>query len=85
MINGNSGESWGAKMEGQSFTAYNGEQRSYSAQKDNVKDFFRTGVSWNNSIGISGGSEKMQTYLSYTNNSVKGILPRNDLNRHTLT
>ncbi len=80
---GNSGESWGAKMEGQSFTAYNGEQRSYSAQEDNVKDFFRTGVSWNNSIGVSGGSEKMQTYLSYTNNNVKGILPRNDLDRHT--
>jgi TonB-linked SusC/RagA family outer membrane protein len=83
LLNGNSGESWGAKMDGQSFTAYNGEQRSYSSQEDNVKDFFRTGVSWNNSIGISGGSEKMQTYLSYANNNVKGILPRNDLNRHT--
>jgi TonB-linked SusC/RagA family outer membrane protein len=81
---GNSGESWGAKMEGQSFTAYNGEQRNYSPQKDNVKDFFRTGVSVNNSIGITGGSEKMKTYLSYTNNNVKGILPRNDLNRHTI-
>ena len=83
VLNGNSGESWGAKMDGQSFTAYNGEQRSYSAQPDNVKDFFRTGVSWNNSIGIAGGSEKMQTYFSYTNNNVKGILPRNDLNRNT--
>src|SRR5688572_24740459 len=83
VLNGASGESWGAKMDGQSFTAYNGEQRSYSAQPDNVKDFYRTGVSWNNSIGISGGSEKMQTYLSYANNNVKGILPKNDLNRHT--
>ncbi|MBA4055091.1 MAG: SusC/RagA family TonB-linked outer membrane protein, partial [Marivirga sp.] len=84
VINGNSGESWGAKMEGQSFTAYNGEQRSYSPEKDNVKDFFRTGVSLNNSIGVSGGGEKMQTYLSYTNNNINGILPRNDLNRHTV-
>src|SRR5688572_9130643 len=83
VLNGASGESWGAKMDGQSFTAYNGEQRSYSAQPDNVKDFYRTGVSWNNSIGIAGGSEKMQTYLSYTNNNVKGILPRNGLNRNT--
>ena len=83
VLNGKSGESWGAKMDGQSFAAYNGEQRSYSPQPDNVKDFFRTGVSWNNSIGIAGGSEKMQTYLSYTNNNVKGILPRNDLNRNT--
>jgi TonB-linked SusC/RagA family outer membrane protein len=83
VLNEKSGESWGAPLDGHSFTAYNGEQRSYSAQPDNVKDFYRTGVSWNNSIGVAGGSEKMQTYLSYTNNNVKGILPRNGLNRNT--
>lgn len=80
----NSGESWGARMDGQTFTGYMGEERTYSAQPDNVKDFFRTGQSWNNSIGITGGSDKMQTYLSYTNNSVQGIMPRNDMNRHTV-
>ena len=80
----NSGESWGAKLDGQSFTAYNGESRKYSAEPNNYKDFFRTGLSANNSIGISGGSDKMQTYLSYTNNTVQGIMPRNDLGRHTI-
>ncbi len=80
----NSGESWGAKMDGQSFTGYMGEPRTYSAQNDNVKDFFRTGVSLNNSINVSGGSDKMQTYLSYTNNKIQGIQPLNDLNRHTI-
>lgn len=84
VLNGSSGESWGAKLDGQSFTAYNGQQRQYTAQPDNIKDFFRTGMSLNNSIGVSGGSEKMQTYLSYTNNNVKGIMPRNDMNRHTI-
>ncbi|MEX1239288.1 MAG: SusC/RagA family TonB-linked outer membrane protein [Cyclobacteriaceae bacterium] len=84
VLNGNSGESWGDKLDGQTFTAYNGEQRRYSAEPDNIKDFFRTGVSLNNSIGVSGGTEKMQTYLSYTNNSVQGIMPRNDMNRHTM-
>ena len=69
-------------MTGQAFTGTYGD-RKYSAQPDNVKDFFRTGLSLNNSIGVSGGSDKMQTYLSYTNNSVQGIMPRNDLNRHT--
>jgi TonB-linked SusC/RagA family outer membrane protein len=84
VLNGTSGENWGAEMNGQSFTGYMGEQRTYSAQPDNIKDFFRTGVSWNNSIGISGGSEKMQTYLSYTNNKIQGIMPRNDLMRHNI-
>lgn len=79
-----SGESWGAKMDGQSITAYNGQTRPYSAQPDNVKDFYRTGVSLNNSIGVTGGTEKMQTYLSYTNNKIQGIQPRNDLTRHTI-
>lgn len=83
VLNGTSGESWGARMNGQSFSAFNGQERKYSPQPDNVKDYFRTGVTWNNSIGISGGGEKMQTYLSYSNNSVQGILPRNDLDRHT--
>jgi TonB-linked SusC/RagA family outer membrane protein len=79
-----SGESWGAKLDGSSKASWMGENRPYSAQEDNVRDFFRTGVTLNNSIGISGGSEKMQTYLSYTNNSVQGILPKNDLTRHAI-
>ena len=79
-----SGESWGAKLDGQTIKAYNGESRKYSAEPNNVRDFFRTGLTLNNSVGISGGSEKMQTYLSYTNNNVQGIMPRNDMNRHTI-
>lgn len=70
-----SGESWGEKMTGQSFTNYLGQPSTYSSQPDNIKDFFRTGVSVNNSIGVSGGTEKMQTYLSYTNNKIQGIIP----------
>lgn len=84
VLSATSGESWGAKMTGQSFTNYLGNQSSYSAQNNNVKDFFRSGISLNNSIGISGGSEKMQTYLSYTNNKIEGIIPGNDLMRHTV-
>ena len=79
-----SGESWGAKMTGQSYTTFLGGQGTYSAQPDNVKDFFRNGTSFNNSIGISGGTDKMQTYLSYTNNSIQGIIQKNNLMRHTV-
>ena len=84
-LDGSSGESWGAKMTGQSYTNYLGKQSSYSPQPDNIKDFFRSGTSLNNSIGISGGSEKIQTYLSYTNNFIQGVVPHNDLTRNTVT
>lgn len=52
--------------------------------KDNVKNFYNTGVTLNNSVNISGGTEKMQGYTSYTNNSISGIIPNNKLNRNTL-
>ncbi len=80
----NSGESWGAKMTGQSYTNYLGNQSNYSPQDNNVKDFFKKGYSLNNSIGVSGGTEKMQTYLSYTNNKIVGIIEGNELLRHTV-
>ncbi len=79
-----SGESWGAKMEGQSAINFLGQRTTYSPQPDNIKDFFRHGISLNNSIGLSGGTENMQTYFSYTNNKIEGIVPRNDLLRHTV-
>jgi TonB-linked SusC/RagA family outer membrane protein len=78
------GASWGAAMTGQSYTNYLGKASTYSAQPDNVKDFFRTATSLNNSISITGGSSKTQTYLSYTNNALQGVLPGNDLMRHTV-
>ena len=79
-----SGESWGSAMNGESAINHLGESTTYSSQPDNVKDFFRTGTTLNNSIGISGGSDKMQTYLSYTNSSIQGIVPKNNLMRHTV-
>ncbi len=49
---------------------------------DHVKSFFRTGSTWINSISISGGTEKAQTYFSYSNTRSNGILPTNTFNRH---
>ena len=79
-----SGESWGAKMSGQPITTHLLAPGKYSPQPDNIKDFFRTGTSFNNSIGVTGGTDKMQTYFSYTNNDIKGIIQKNDLTRHTV-
>ncbi len=84
IIDGNSGNNWGARMKGQDFTNHLGESREYIAHPDNVKDFFNTGINLNNNISISGGGVKAQGYLSYTNNSVEGIVPNNTLNSHNI-
>jgi len=78
------GASWGAALTGQAYTNYLGQADTYSAQPNNIRDFFRTAVSLNNSISVSGGSERSQTYLSYTNNALQGTVPGNDLTRHTI-
>lgn len=61
-------ESWGAKVNA----------------PDHVKDFFRTGSTWINSLAVSGGNATAQTYFSYSNTSSKGIIPTSKFDRHTL-
>jgi TonB-linked SusC/RagA family outer membrane protein len=79
------GASWGPKMDGRQYTDWLGHTATYSAQPDNIKNFFNMGSSFNNSIDVSGGSDKAQTYASYTNNAINGIIPGNSMNRHTVT
>jgi len=74
--------SWGPRLDG-SMQVYgpvwNNQQllHKYEALPNNVQDFFETGMSYNNSIAISGVSNdnKMDYYLSYSNNSDNGIIP----------
>ncbi|WP_233188673.1 TonB-dependent receptor domain-containing protein [Tenacibaculum sp. SG-28] len=49
----------------------------------NVDDFFSTGTTNINSLSFSGGTEKAQTYFSYSNTFSEGILPTNSLKQHT--
>jgi TonB-linked SusC/RagA family outer membrane protein len=79
------GASWGPKMDGHTYTNNLAQPSTFSPQPNNVKDFFRTAPSFNNSISVSGGGERAQTYLSYTNNSNSGIIIGNRMIRHTIT
>ncbi len=74
--------SWGPKMTGQPVVDWTGKTQALSPQKDNYKDFFRSGSELVNSISLSGGTDKSQTYFSYTNTYSKGILPNNDYKRN---
>ena len=50
---------------------------------DNVKDFFETGITAVNNVSISGGNDRGDFRLSYTNLYSEGIVPNTDLNRNT--
>lgn len=49
---------------------------------NHVSSFFNTGRTAINSVGVSGGTEKAQTYFSYSNTNSQGIMPTNTFNRH---
>jgi len=78
----NTGSSWGTKMTGQYVTDWNGNTVNLTANPNHFKDFFRTGSSINNSVSVSGGTDKMQGYLSYTNMISNGIVQYNNLLRN---
>lgn len=74
---------YGQGAGGTTSTSYGSWGPAATTFPDNVKNFFRTGVSTNNSFGISAGTDKVQTYTSYAYNDVQGIIPNNSLARHT--
>jgi len=72
--------SWGPRFDGKDriwgFVVDNQQKvKPYVAMEDNVKDYFDTGVSTNNTIAISNGDENKSFYLSYGNVTSDGIMP----------
>ena len=47
-----------------------------------VKDFFKTGTNYINSISISDGNEHSSFFVSYANTKANGIVPENKLTKH---
>lgn len=64
------------------YGTYDAHLRNYAV--DDVDNFFKTGVTTNNSISLSGGTEKIRTYFSYSNSHATGMIERNSYNRHTI-
>lgn len=51
---------------------------------DDVDDFYRTGVTVNNSVSVSGGTKNITTYFSFANAHANGMIRNNTYNRNTL-
>jgi TonB-linked SusC/RagA family outer membrane protein len=74
--------SWGPKFDGverewgQSINGVK-QKKSYSAAKDNVKNFFELGKTINNNLSLSGAGEKTTYYLSLNNLNSDGVAPGN--------
>lgn len=50
-----------------------------------IRDFFRTGQNYINSISVSSGTEKSRVYMSYSNTDAKAMVPNYDFQRNNFT
>lgn len=80
------GENWGPRLNGQLVKQFNsnGEAVPFTSAENNVRDFFRTGITSINNVSINNFNEAGDFRLSYTNLSKRGIVPNTNLRRNTL-
>ncbi|MCD0475086.1 SusC/RagA family TonB-linked outer membrane protein [Flavobacterium sp. EDS] len=64
---------------------FDGSYKPYQHVENNIKDFFRTGVTVNNSFSLSGGGENTTFRASYSNLNATDVIPKSDLKRNTFT
>lgn len=75
--------SFGAKIDGSSYIAADGLSHPYSAQKDNVNNFYQTGTSFTNTLAFTGGTEALTYRVSTSDLNSKSILPNSNYDRKT--
>lgn len=71
---GTSQYSWGEKLDSYTYMGY-----------DPRKDYYETGVTGTESVSLSTGNDRNQTYLSAAAVNSKGIVPNNRYNRYNFT
>ncbi len=84
--------SWGPRFDGLERVygnIYDNSQRvkSYKAIKNNIRDYFDTGVMFNNSVSLDGATDKSNFFVSLSNINNNGVYPtRSDAyNKYTFT
>ena len=83
--NGVSYDGWGPALS--SITADQMSRYPYLTNDsgyDKLKDFYGTGMTFTNSVALSGGTEKMSTYFSYANTTQRGVFEQNKFKRHNI-
>ncbi len=91
-LNYSADESWGPKMDGTAYRPYwswfpgsdYGKTVPLSANPDNVRNFFDTGVLNQNSVSISGGGEDATFRISYANVNQTGVFPNSKFNKNSI-
>jgi TonB-linked SusC/RagA family outer membrane protein len=85
--------SWGPRMVGQEYIPWyawnpnnpeSGKTAKLVPQPDNARDFYNTGITSNTNVAFSKGWQGSSLRLSYTNQSVRGMIPNSQSYRNTV-
>ncbi|WP_080237518.1 SusC/RagA family TonB-linked outer membrane protein [Spirosoma rigui] len=76
--------SWGSKLDGSSVIQFDGKQYPYVAQRDNIKNFYKMGSNFTNTVAVTRGGENGSFRLSLSNLDNKGIIENTGLTRKTI-
>lgn len=84
-VNDGVDESWGPPLDGRLIPQFysNGTPVPFVAHPDNVRDFFKTGVTLNNGVSLSGSGDKYDFRLSYNNLHQTGVVPNSSQGRNS--
>lgn len=77
--------SWGAKLDGSSVPQWDGESRPYSAQKNNIKDFYGTGTNLTNSISFNGRTDVVSYNFMASDLNNQSVVPGSTLRRNNFS
>ncbi|MDL2215445.1 SusC/RagA family TonB-linked outer membrane protein, partial [Dysgonomonas sp. OttesenSCG-928-M03] len=74
--------SFGPRMDGTKALWWDGVERPFSPQPDNLKDLFNNGFTNNNSVSITSGGDDTSVRLSYANTNYEGFLKNMKQEKH---
>lgn len=84
-------ESWGPRLDGRPVRQWyswddvnglEGQATPWEAHPDAIKDFLRTGTTYNNNIALSQQQEGYNYRLSLSTRNQSGVMPNSNLNRY---
>ncbi|MEC4113748.1 SusC/RagA family TonB-linked outer membrane protein [Myroides pelagicus] len=89
---GSTSSAFGPKFDGQYFYQYDpltegqGEERTlWRPYKNNIKDFWRTGITTTNTLGFFGGNDKGDIRSTITHSKNEWIMPNTGVDRTTIS
>ena len=75
---------WGPKLDNSQVVQFDGVSRPYSNVGTNLSDFYRRGLTANNSLALSGGNESGNYRFALADLDVKDLMPNASFKRQTI-